>query len=282
MLENKEILEYKDILSLIISLLSVVIALMAYFRASNLSEKMNFLTERSLRSSNLSKYSNELNSIKSNLEPKIEALETKSYLIYLDIINKVDRHGSRPSSGRYLRHVTNDIISMWFNRFSEDIPRPWPVAMDIYRGMGELLYLEPIEVKTNFKKNGKKLNNLIREYLVNLNDPQSLYELSIKESKSIFEEIISLKDEIQLSVEKLEQLLRENEIEEVNLREFPKLRGEIDSYTSKLEILENFYLLEHKIHIDHEPFRANQVLIALFCLRLISSYGYWGGLVGVD
>ncbi len=255
---------------------------MAYFRASKLSEQMNFLTERSLRSSNLRKYSDELNSVKSILEPKIKTIETKSSLIYLDIINKVDWHGSRSSSGRPLRHIANDITSLWFNHFSESIPRPWPVAMDIYRGMGELLYLEPIEVTKDSTKNEKKLNNFIREYFVNLRDPQSLYELSLKESKSTFEEIISLREEIQSSVEKLEQLLRENEIEEVDLREFPKLRGEIDSYIAKLKILEKFYLLEHKIHIDHKPFRANQVLIVLFCLRLISSYGYWGGLVGVD
>jgi hypothetical protein len=146
-LENQEVLEYKDILSLIISLLSVIIALMAYFRASKLSEQMNFLTERSLRSGNLNKYSNELNLLRSNLEPKIKILQQKASLALIDIIIVVDSFGSKPSSG-HLRHITREIVVLWFNSFSNELT--WQTAPFLYDQMRELLYVQPDESERGF------------------------------------------------------------------------------------------------------------------------------------
>jgi hypothetical protein len=295
-LENQKILEDKDILSLIISLLSVVIALMAYFRASKLSEQMNFLTERSLRSGNLNKYSSELNLLRSNLEPKIETLQRKASLAYLDIINKVDLFGSKPSSGN-LRHITQDIVFLWFNRFSDELT--WQTALNLYHRMYELLHIEPDESTRGFigdcidffdKKyrnritrylkelliKNEKFNNLLVEYFNHLENSGGLYEFAMEESRPIFEDLFSLRDEIQWSADKLDQLLKENEIEEVRLYEAPKLNREIKSYIAKLRILENIHLLESTLHYDHELFAKNQILIILFCLYLIQSYWIWG------
>jgi hypothetical protein len=301
-LENQEVLEYKDILSLIISLLSVIIALMAYFRASKLSEQMNFLTERSLRSGNLNKYSNELNLLRSNLEPKIKMLQRKASLAYLDIINEVDVFGSKPSSG-HLRHITQDIVFLWFNRFSDELT--WQTALNLYDRMHDLLHIEPNESKTGFldsyidlfskryrnritrhlkrlliKNNG--FNDLLIEYFNHLKDSGGLYEFGMDKVRPVFEDLFSLRDEIKSSADKLDRLLKENEIEEVRLDEVPKLKWEIESYISKLRILENIHRLESTLHYNHELYAKNQVLIILFCLHLIASYWYWGKLKSVS
>jgi hypothetical protein len=295
-LENQEILEDKDILSLIISLLSVIIALMAYFRASKLSEQMNFLTERSLRSGNLNKYSNELNLLRSNLEPKIEILQRKASLAYLDIINEVDLFGSKPSSG-HLRHITQDIVFLWFNRFSDGLT--WQTALYLYDRMRGLFDIEPDESKKGFLNsyvdiflknhpNGitrylkriliknKGFNDLLIEYFNHLENPGDLYEFGMVKAGPVFKDLFSLHDEIQSAADKLDRLLKENEIEEVKLNEAPKLEREVKSYISKLRILENIHLLENTLHYNHKFFAKNQVLIILFCLHLIQSYWFWG------
>jgi hypothetical protein len=124
------------------------------------------------------------------------------------------------------------------------------------------------------KNNG--FNDLLIEYFNHLKNPEGLYEFGMDKVRNVFEDLFSLHDEIQSSADKLDGLLKENEIEEVRLDEAPKLKREIESYISKLRILENIHQLESTLHYNHELYAKNQVLIILFCLHLIESYWYWG------
>jgi hypothetical protein len=107
-----------SIFSAVISSASASIAFVSFKTNSHLQEQMNTINARSLIDSGLKKYSNELNTLKSEFEPRIREISSRASVAYVDILHMIDCENISTTkadscSGEYLRHVANKIAILW-------------------------------------------------------------------------------------------------------------------------------------------------------------------------
>jgi hypothetical protein len=115
-------LEYKDILGFTIALLGVVVGVVAYMKADKADNTANSIAFRTLRHESLQKYADLVAKKRREFRSWFRELENEASSAYSDIINKIDDFGEKPKSGPFLRHIANDIVKLFFNAFSTELP----------------------------------------------------------------------------------------------------------------------------------------------------------------
>lgn len=290
-----------SIFSTVISSISAGIAFVSFKTNSHLQGQMNLINIKLLMDSGLRKYSDELNKIKLELEPRIREISSQASVAYVDILNKIDCESmpitkSDPCPEKYLRHIANDLVTLWYHNFSSILGSQLFVVFS--REMLEILHVEPdisvIKNKKNFIKkivdyckditgapksarsHQEKFNILLYSYHNRVSDRQHLYDESVKISKDIFDAMRLMKNDFEEAGEKIDRLMDENNIEIVKIEDFPELYQALIKYRNFISVFEDFYLFDFHIQLDAEHLKLNQVLEILFCLFLLQTYGGWG------
>lgn len=289
-----------SIISAVVSCISASVAFASFKRNSQLQEQMNSINADSLIDNGLKKYSNELNKLKSKLEPKIKEILSQASVAYSEILNEIDSENiptveADPFSRECLSYMADQIVTLWYHNFSAKLGRRH--AISFIHEIGEILHIEPGKNTLRYRKNFVQIsrffentsrvsksakshpyifNELLYSYYIRVSEPDKLHKDCFKLSKPIFDSITSMKNEFQAANEKIDRLMDENKIERISIQAFPELYDALMNYQACMSLFESFHVFNSHIQLKAGHLKLNQILEILLLLFIFQLYGYWG------
>ncbi|MBD9679043.1 hypothetical protein IB274_20210 [Pseudomonas sp. PDM18] len=292
----------KTVIPSILSITALIVSLISLRHTRRLSDSA-YYSYRAQVSERHAKYRVEFNEIRRNNKEGIYKLSKLAEDSLNEITSHFDSFDLNKKEARHLRHLLRDCAELIYYSFKGQLD--WKYAEDITNRLQGFRYVES-EVSSQINYSGREnfRCHLMEQYRTN---PNHRHELELTKDIYFCELIYSLinrtssADRIRImriiqektellrrtkknldvslmnSIERIDEVLEECELDDFALNESPKLYTSIKKYDAMLKILNRLYL--PKIKEEHYPLQSNYIsMTVLTCavLSMIQSFSSWG------